>query len=466
MPGPTPSPLLDRWEDLPERERALGIEPGRPFLLRPDFSPDPDVLRYFASLRFRRLAPLSRASYARSLRMLLSYLESQGVDWRRMRESHVLDYEYWRRRDERNPDRRVRGATFGRELAAFRHFFAWAAGQGLIAFRPAGLRGLRPSNARSQDVKWLTTEAYQLWRDVGLRGYGPDGFPDRSFRGRNRTRNVAFAELMWRSGLRLREAGTLLLQEVPERPQPGRYFAEGRLGEAVAKGRGRKFWLERAGVAAVTAYTRTARATAVARAQAQGRYDGLPGLLIVDQVTKRGHAVYRDEQGNPGAVALDNLDADSRRRLFVEGEGGLEPAMLWLAESGIPMSHNSWQMVFHEADRRCARGGVTELSCYPHMLRHSFALRWLVISLYILDYRLNITPEQREYYRKQFGDGYAFVQRLLGHRSSETTRETYLEPAQDVPIDLFLTSELEIGSPQELMDIIAESSPRVQGKPR
>jgi site-specific recombinase XerD len=389
-------------------------------------------MSYFGTPTFRRLAPLTQASYARSLREILSYLESQGLDWRGVSMGHVLDYENWRRRDEENESRVTSGATFARELAAIRHFLTWATTYGLVAFPVAGLQGLRPSNVRSNDVKWLTSQAYHLWRDVGLRGYGSNGLPDPAFRGRNKMRNSAFAEVMWRSGLRLREAGTLLLQEVPSRPQPRRVLAAGRIGEAVAKGRGRRFWMERAGIAAVEGYRRTARAASVARAHAQGRYDDLAGLKIVEHVTKRGHLVYRDEKGSQGTVSLDNLDAISRQRVFVESAGKIEPAMVWLSESGMPMKHMSWQMVFHEADQRCAREGFDEIFCYPHMLRHSYALRWLSISLFVFDKRFNITPEQREYYRKQFGDAYEFVQRLLGHKSVETTREIYTEPAVNI----------------------------------
>ncbi|MYD66264.1 MAG: integrase [Chloroflexi bacterium] len=458
-------PLLNSWDDLERRERALSIESGRPFLLRPDFSPDIDVLQYFGNPTFRRLAPLTRKSYALSLRELLSYLESQSVDWRLMSSDHVLDYENWRRRDQENDDRLASGATFSRELAAFRHFLKWATARDLVYVDLEVLKALRPSNARAHDVKWLAPEAYALWRNVGMRGYGRNGLADAKFRGRNKTRNASFTEVMWRSGLRLREAGTLLLPEVPSRPLPGRFLAESRVGDAVAKGPGRKFWLERAGVAAAEAYKRTARALSVAHAQAQGRYAHLTGLMIIERISKRGHIEYRDESGNRGKVSLDNLDAHSRERVFIESEGKLEPAMLWLTESGMPMKYASWQMVFYEADQRCARNGLEELSCSPHTLRHSFALKWLVVSLYILDQHFNITPEQREYYRKQFGDGYEFVQRLLGHRSSQTTRDIYLAPAKDLPIEILLRKDAKFHSPKDLMDVITGASPRVQGVP-
>ncbi|MCC5580933.1 hypothetical protein IMZ11_35500 [Microtetraspora sp. AC03309] len=92
----------------------------------------------------------------------------------------------------------VGGAKFGRELTAFRLLYDWAARRGYVTASPVQLREvvlpngqvtstpeLMPKNVRSSNVKWLTPRAFRLWKDVGLRGYGADGRPDRSWRGRN-----------------------------------------------------------------------------------------------------------------------------------------------------------------------------------------------------------------------------------------------------------------------------------------
>ena len=219
--------LLGSWDDLVERERQLGIVEGQPFLLRPDGWPDRDVLAYFASASFRRLALQTQLSYASDLKVHLSFLASQGVDWRDATVDTFLDYEFWRRRDPRNI-RRVSGTKFRRELAACRRFYEWQARRGVIDRSPVVVDEirrrdgtirtsvrLRPSNVRSSRVKWLTPRAYRLWRDVGLGGYRADGLRDGSWRGRNDVRNVAYADTMWSSGLRLREGATLLTFEVP-----------------------------------------------------------------------------------------------------------------------------------------------------------------------------------------------------------------------------------------------------------
>ena len=123
--GPVPtdgsSPLLDEWGDLEERERELRIRPGQPFLLRADGTADMDVLRYFNSPSYRRFKPETQMSYAYDLKIHLSFLASQGVDWRDATEEHLEDYEHWRRRDEANPPR-VGPAKFARELQGCRGF--------------------------------------------------------------------------------------------------------------------------------------------------------------------------------------------------------------------------------------------------------------------------------------------------------------------------------------------------------
>ena len=88
-----------------KREVELGLRPGQPFLLAPDGAPDTDVLAYFFSPSFGLLSEQSQLSYAKDLRLFLSFLEGQGRRWREASADDGLDYEFWRRRDERNPRR-------------------------------------------------------------------------------------------------------------------------------------------------------------------------------------------------------------------------------------------------------------------------------------------------------------------------------------------------------------------------
>lgn len=440
------------------RERSLGLSPGQPFLLRPDGAPDPDVLAFFASASYKLLSEQTQLSYAKDLRLFLSFLESQSRPWREATPSDLLDFEFWRRRDPNN-ERRVSGAKFSRELAACKKFFVWQHKRGAIPRDPVaeetpssgGAGSLRPRDARAVRVKWLTPGAYRKWRDVGLAGRLSDGSIDGSWRGRNDGRNLAFADLLWSSGLRLREAGTLLLQELPAADSSGQYL-RARVGAGVAKGRGRDFWMSAPARRQLEAYRVSTRAEAVSRAWREGRYDDLSGRqVVVGQ--DRSSLLVRDGDGRVRPVSLDQLGWRERASLFVEDDGGLAPAMLFLGDSGLPMRYESWEAVFSTASRRCARLGVP-VSCYPHMLRHSFALRMLVTLLYAFDRRMGLTPDERRDYRMLFGDPWTLVQTLLGHTNPQTTRDIYLEPVSGLQVDLFLNSEESTGGEQEFTDFV------------
>ena len=234
---------------------------------------------------------------------------------------------------------------------------------------------------------------------MGLRGYGMDNQQDSSWRGRNASRNWAFADTLWSSGLRLSEAAALLSREVPAE-SPGNSFSRGHVAVPAATGTDRDFWISAEALRAIDAYRASERAAAVHRARRQGRYDDLRDITVV----------------SPELVSPDQLSVGDRRRLFIEGDGGLEPASLWLTDSGTPMNQVSWEQVFVAANARCASVGV-EVHCHPHMLRHSFAFRIIAARLASQGLRL--------------GDPFMLVQTLLGHRSLRTTLQIY----RDLDVD-------------------------------
>ncbi len=469
--GTYTSSLLDECENLEEREARLGIPPGQPFLLRPDGSADRDVVLYFNSSSFRRLATDSQTSYASDLKVFLSFLEGHGTNWRDATHDTLLDYEFWRRREAQNP-RKVSGAKFARELAACSHFYRWQLVRGNVALSPVhtatsiSRRGdsvsravLQPTNIRSVKVKWLTPRAYRRWRDVGLGGCGADGLLQDSWRGRNDGRNMAMADLMWASGLRLREAGSILIDELPSHA-PDNQYVRGRLGEAVAKGPSREFWVSRKALQSINGYLISTRAAAVRRARAAGRYDQIDDMRIVTAVSGRGTIDYVDVGGRPARTSLDALSASDRLKLFRHTSSGLEPAALWLTEGGMPMPYLTWEAVFATASARCKKLGVP-ISCHPHMLRHSFALRMLMTLTYAFDRRLGLSESERNEYRHLFGDPWVLVQTMLGHSSLTTTRSYYLEPVQGLQIDMFLNGDNDEDSLEGILARVASTSPRI-----
>jgi integrase len=258
----------------------------------------------------------------------------------------------------------------------------------------------------------------------------------------------------------LREGATLLDVELPE-PAVGTRFLRSRVGDAVAKGAGRDVWISHRAMKRIQTYEQTDRRDAVRRARMVGRYDELAGMLLVTGTTRRRSLQVVDEAGQREEVALDELDAAARRRLFRETPEGLEPASLWLNEAGLPMLPSSWQTVFLVADRRCARQEVP-IRCHPHMLRHSFALRMLVTLTHAFDRRLGLTPEERREYRLLFGDPFVLVQTMLGHSSAETTRNIYLEPVNGLQVEMFLNGEDVDDAPvSSLLSRIAADAPQI-----
>ena len=425
--------------DLEERERALGIRPGEPFLLRGDGSADIDVLFYCDSASFRGLSLSSQIGYAHDLRVHLSYLSSQGIDWRDATGKHLLNYKHWRQHDDRNP-RPVSGTTFDRELAACRRFYEWQRERGVIGRSPVEDTQFQPTNRRPAPMKWLTPDMYQQWCEIGLGGYCLDDdhdehIHDESWRGRNSSRDLAFAETLWSSGLRLREAGTLLFAELPF--LESKRYLKGRLGEGVANGPGRDFWISRRAVSAIESYRKGSRAAVVRRAQEHGRYDDLPDIMIQQSITSHHRMIYRDRQGNRREIPLDSLSAEQRHRVFVEGESGLEPAMVWLSEKGLPLPYTTWQKIFQLANARCAAQGLTGYACNPNMLRHSFALCRLSEFMGKHERMFgHLAPEERGEFHQILWDPFSMVSRMLGHNSRETTENKYAAPLHQFLLQL------------------------------
>ncbi|WP_344454306.1 site-specific integrase [Actinocorallia aurantiaca] len=452
--------LLESWADLEEREQASRVDPGDPFLTDPDYRVDARLTRYFTRSSFAHLSSETKRNYTKDCCLFFNFLWARDKDWWQAESEDLLDFEDWRRWSPRNP-RRIGGAKWNRELAALRHLYAWAVRQRYVAVSPVTEREVigrhgevirvpaaRAKDVRSSNVKWLTPRAYRLWRDVGLRGYDADGRRDQHWYGRNDDRNAAYSDLLFSSGVRRTEGGSLLTIEVPERAGENRRFYAGRLGREVTKSRReRTFYISAEALAAVESYCLTTRRAVIRRAQAKRRYEQLDGILVVTRQTGRQGSMlhWRDAAGRSVRRPLTSLDVSERALLFVEGPGGLEPLWLWLSESGMPFLPHSWEAVYRAASQRCQKvlaGKVASPPFFtPHMARHSFALHMLVALQHVHDRRFGLTPKERRDFRLLYGDVWRMVKDLLGHQSEETTRNIYLAPVADLQVRSLLLDE-------------------------
>ena len=353
-------------------------------------------------------------------------------------------------------------------------FYRWAVEAGLVEQNPIlqrearGRRGHRragpgmtpaetPKDGRSEDLAWLPPLSYRWWRDVGVRGYLPTGLPDPSFRGRNAARNATFCDLMVRTGLRLAEQSALTLFDIPE-IDSYRAYAPTRLPAAIGKnGSGRRIYIPAAVLRDLWDYIRFDRADLIEQAQRRGTYDRLPDKLLVEDTQ---HAAVRPQTPGGRRRPVETLNPRQRRRLFMRGPEGLQPAVVWLNQQGLPMMPGSWQSIFDDANERCEHHGV-RLRAHPHVLRHTYA----VVTLEQLQ-REHIrelgamNPGQRTTYEQIFGDPLDWVRRRLGHRSVETTFKylhTLNELAMETRLALVPDEWTEFGlSAQELTGEIAE----------
>lgn len=181
--------------DVLVRARRNGAREGTPVFLDPAGRADALVNAFWRDPDVRRLKPSTVRRYARSLKVWLDFLHSLDVRWDQVSRSELAAFKEWRLSAEENP-RTVVAGSFCVDQAAIHRFYRWAAEQHGVE-NPVRLRVIgetffgskvtrleaTPSGIRRADVKWLTPEAFRLWRNLGLRGFTADGMPSARWKG-------------------------------------------------------------------------------------------------------------------------------------------------------------------------------------------------------------------------------------------------------------------------------------------
>lgn len=489
-------PLLHEIGDLESAEEALGIQEGTPIFVSPDGEIDARLTAFTNSWEFSSLKRSSRDRYENAYRAFFRHQSAAGRDIFAVTKTSVGKYKIIRSDPRVNPDGFIAGSSWNTECYALDLLFTWAVEAGHMPRNPLdGMtdRGqdksardkrkatkeeqerdgvlFKAKNARQYRDKWLDGPTYQGWRDIGmlgkvmLPGSKPGKFrvggTDPAVRVRNKQRNRAYADLMFTTGMRRQENAALLTCELP--PQLTGTAVEFPLSRATTKYSTKRMVMEPATAAMkVHQYLTQERVEAVRRAQKQGRYDSPRWIRVVD--------VGRDRTGvkvtyASGAVKhVKDLSPEARRLLLsVEDPTAPEPLALWLTESGIPMSAETWEGIFREASRRfaseCARVGVPTMTVSPHTLRFSFALMYLLALHQRINEKMGYDPHD-EYDPRRYDAAWRRVQVQLGHQSITTTKQHYLDAFVDLrDEDLLSGAEGDVG---QTIIALAERDPRVR----
>ncbi len=268
-------------------------------------------------------------------------------------------------------------------------------------------------------------------------------FRDRALMGRHSRaplRDSAFAELLITTGMRLEEASSLLIGEMPDAEAAifaGRRSAMVELSSAITKGRKPRSvpYPKRVARRFIETYLREERTQLVDRWRRAGGIRQMRQPLVGWRVDGGRLGIMGERK--PRRVA--SLHIEERRNLVLLPKLGAsvdtaQPAALWLTERGQPMTTSAWQSIFRRASRQLSEDLATEVSISPHTLRHAFAVHWLTHLINAEVTRLEAqerADRTQEVYLKVVGDPLRRVQRWLGHASSLTTQRylTYVDEA-------------------------------------
>jgi hypothetical protein len=198
--------------------RKGALKDGTPFFFDSQMRPAEPLVSFFLEMA-KTLKAKSLQDYTYDALDLTDFLEDEldpPVDLLSVIEEDLVAYREDCTEHRESPDA---PATWKRRRAMINNFYGWADDAKLIDKRPyfrrRNGRDVLSWGATTQlDVRHLTWRQWNFLKQVGLRGYLPDGRVDRTFRGRSPLRDSAAPELSITTGMRLQEFSCLLDIEV------------------------------------------------------------------------------------------------------------------------------------------------------------------------------------------------------------------------------------------------------------
>ena len=225
--------LVQNGIAVPETTRlafeAHYVPDEMPFLIDGDGTYMHLVNDFLRALPPHRAPPRTWIAYARDVSSLLAFLRSTS----RCDDLLRVGFADLRAFHGHEMSRGLGPGSWNRKLAGLENFFSWALGRGRRADKPfkhfeGKARQYRGRTTQlvntlcepvspSDEVKCVTKREYQVFRDVGLRGFKKDGRTrDPSFRGHNGDRNGLLADYLVETGMRKEEGLSLLVAELPK----------------------------------------------------------------------------------------------------------------------------------------------------------------------------------------------------------------------------------------------------------
>lgn len=435
--------------------------------------PDGTIDRTISKWAFEPRAELTQQNYSHDVHQFFEYWYANYTDrsWITAKQSEISLFLGWYRYQSpivNSPTTRKGRApsTVSRMQAALNSIYDTAIAGNEILSNPVPRGTINATKGqRRSSANWLTPGAIEDWQKFGLNRVG-DANQERILQN---YRNVAYAKLIYGTGLRRQEAGGLITLEIPQNRFSNNLY-QGWVPSALSKNspyRGRAFYAERDLVLTLSNYCQQQRLIDIEAGKRSGKYEDDKHRLIVvgtEQIGGPNAAVTLvDVEGRKRKVKLQELTLGEREHIYETSESGfLEPLYLWLQTDGTPLKPTSWNGIFEAANKACARSlGPTAPRITPHRLRHSFALRVFAASLLAT---VNAGGQSNQVANQALldqGNIWIRIQNLLGHKSPETTRDYYLEPVATLEWELIIR-ESNGSSIATLLSLISRLDSRIQ----
>lgn len=349
-------------------KRALvtaGVNERVPFVLASDGTVDVDLAELFRTFAGQTAGRTTMFSYAQHAIRLVRYLTELSSSIANVRPAQLATYRRLRNASGIEP------LSWNSEAAALKSFFDAAVLLELRPDNPCNFPTLiwynKGAHVEAKEPDFITLAQFQCFRDEGL-AFGRYGL-----------RNVAFANLLLTSGMRLDEGNEYLAEWLPDvnvlESAPGQSLKHTITAEAAKGHRSRSVRVSKAAYDSMRMYG---------------------SLLREDQI----------------ATAISKCKYDKA------------PEQFWLNQEGLHMGEIGWGDVFRRATKR------TGIKATPKTLRHTCAV--YLLSRLLRNSLMSVSEARAEaqkmrgsspsdIYNSIFGDPLRKVQKYLGHKNYDTT---------------------------------------------